>query len=126
MKVGHVGSNANFGYLMDHGITPNGGGKKVNQYTIVYDIHFTGGGGWASLLNMDSQGDGDVFGAATTADLARAVVDTNRMTRNSRSKRANGIGSSSRSTSPKGCTKSTSTGFTTPVRQTPDWTEGNR
>ena len=62
MKVGHVGSNANFGYLMDHGITPNGGGKKVNQYTIVYDIHFTGGGnGWASLLNMDSQGDGDVF-----------------------------------------------------------------
>ena len=62
MKVNHIGSNANLGYLMDHGITPNGGGKKVNQYSIVFDALFTGGGnGWASLLNMDALGDGDVF-----------------------------------------------------------------
>ena len=62
MKVNHIGSNANFGYLMEHGISPNGGGKKVNQYSIVFDVLFTGGGnGWASLLNMDSLGDGDVF-----------------------------------------------------------------
>ena len=62
MKVNHIGSNANFGYLMNHGIAPNGGGKKVNQYSIVFDVLFTGGGnGWASLLNMDGVGDGDVF-----------------------------------------------------------------
>ncbi|MBT5619217.1 MAG: hypothetical protein HOJ65_00485 [Verrucomicrobia bacterium] len=62
MKVGHVGSNANFGYLMEHGVSPNGGGKKINQYTIIYDVFFTGlGSGWVSMLNMDGQGDGDLF-----------------------------------------------------------------
>ncbi|MED5381219.1 MAG: hypothetical protein VYC47_01510 [Verrucomicrobiota bacterium] len=62
MKVGHVGSNANFGYLMEHGVSPNGGGKKINQYTLICDVFFTGtGSGWASMLNMDGQGDGDVF-----------------------------------------------------------------
>ena len=52
MKVGHVGSNANFGYLMNHGITPNGGGKKVNQYTIVYDIHHR----WWQRLGLAEHG----------------------------------------------------------------------
>ncbi len=62
MKVGHVGSNPNFGYLMEHGVSANGGGNKVNQYTIICDVHFTGAGsGWVSMLNMDSQGDGDLF-----------------------------------------------------------------
>ncbi len=62
MKVGYVGSNANFGYLMKHGIAPNGGGNRVNQYTLIYDVYFTGGGnGWPSLANLDTSGDGDVF-----------------------------------------------------------------
>ncbi len=62
MKVGHIGSNADFGYLMKHGIAPNGGGSKLNQYTLVFDIYFSGnGGGWASLANLDASGDGDVF-----------------------------------------------------------------
>ena len=62
MKVGYVGSNANFGYLMKHGIAPNGGGNRLNQYSLVYDVYFTGGGnGWPSLANLDTSGDGDVF-----------------------------------------------------------------
>ena len=62
MKVGYVGANANFGYLMKHGIAPNGGGNRLNQYSLVYDVYFTGGGnGWPSLANLDTAGDGDVF-----------------------------------------------------------------
>jgi len=62
MKVGYVGKNANFGYLMKHGIAPNGGGNRLNQYSLVYDVYFTGGGnGWPSLANLDTAGDGDVF-----------------------------------------------------------------
>ena len=62
MKVGYVGANANFGYLMKHGIAPNGGGNRLNQYTLIYDVYFTGGGnGWPSLANLDTAGDGDVF-----------------------------------------------------------------
>src|SRR5206468_2448476 len=39
------------GYIMDHQIAPNGGGTKVNQYTIIYDIYVdTAGPGAASLL----------------------------------------------------------------------------
>ncbi len=62
MKIGHVGANPDFGYILDHRIDPNGGGTRVNQYALVYDIYFTGGGGgWASLANLDNSGDGDVF-----------------------------------------------------------------
>ena len=34
MKVGHIGSNPNFGYIAYHNIEPNGGGKRVNQYSL--------------------------------------------------------------------------------------------
>ena len=62
MKVGHVGSNANFGYLKTHNIEPNGGGKRGNQFSLAFDIYFSGkGSGWASLSNFDNNGDGDVF-----------------------------------------------------------------
>ena len=27
------------GYVMAHDIAPNGGGQRVNQYTITYDIY---------------------------------------------------------------------------------------
>jgi len=38
-----VNGNNNFGYIMDHGIAPNGGGVKVNQYTIIFDMYYASG-----------------------------------------------------------------------------------
>ena len=55
------------GLIMDHGIKPNGGGTRVNQYTIIYDIFVgTSGPGAASLLQISSTNnaegdDGDLF-----------------------------------------------------------------
>ena len=53
------------GFVMDHGIKPNGGGTKVNQYTLIYDIYVDQAGpGAASLLQVDSTSnttDGDLF-----------------------------------------------------------------
>jgi hypothetical protein len=55
----------NIGYVMDHGIAPNGGGTKVNQYTLIFDIYVdTSGPGAASLLQISSLAntdDGDLF-----------------------------------------------------------------
>jgi alkylhydroperoxidase/carboxymuconolactone decarboxylase family protein YurZ len=55
----------NIGYLMTHRIAPNGGGTKVNQYTIVFDILVdTSGPGAASLIQISSKAntdDGDLF-----------------------------------------------------------------
>ncbi|MEI6342003.1 MAG: hypothetical protein WCR07_08600 [Verrucomicrobiota bacterium] len=55
----------NIGYVMTHGIAPNGGGTKVNQYTLVLDVFVdTSGPGAASLLQTSSLGntdDGDLF-----------------------------------------------------------------
>jgi hypothetical protein len=64
MKVPGDLSNQ-IGYLMDHGIKPNGGGTKVNQYTIIMDVLVaTSGPGAASLLQISSLNntdDGDLF-----------------------------------------------------------------
>src|SRR5438270_6977703 len=38
-----VNGNNNFGYIMDHQVGPNGGGTRVNQYTIIWDMYYTGG-----------------------------------------------------------------------------------
>jgi hypothetical protein len=38
-----VNGNNNFGYICDHQISPNGGGTKVNQYTIIWDMYYSGG-----------------------------------------------------------------------------------
>jgi len=55
----------NIGYIMDHGIAPNGGGTKVNQYTLIMDIMVDSAGpGAASLLQINSLNntdDGDLF-----------------------------------------------------------------
>jgi hypothetical protein len=55
----------NIGYIMDHGIAPNGGGTRVNQYTIVMDVMVgTTGPGAASLLqtsSLNNTDDGDLF-----------------------------------------------------------------
>ncbi|HWB05428.1 MAG TPA: hypothetical protein VG796_20510 [Verrucomicrobiales bacterium] len=55
----------NIGYVMTHGIAPNGGGTKVNQYTIIFDVMIDGSGpGAASMLQISSltnMDDGDLF-----------------------------------------------------------------
>ena len=38
-----INGNNNFGYIMDHQISPNGGGTLVNQYTIIWDMYYSGG-----------------------------------------------------------------------------------
>jgi hypothetical protein len=55
---------APYGYIMEHGIGPNGGGTRVNQFTLIMDVLVdTTGGGAASLLRMSpaNNGDGDLF-----------------------------------------------------------------
>src|SRR6185436_1071620 len=54
------------GYIMDHGIKPNGGGTRVNQYTLIMDILIgTTGPGAASMLQVTDPDvnltDGDLF-----------------------------------------------------------------
>src|SRR6266542_4418170 len=50
----------NIGYIMDHGIAPNGGGTKVNQYTLIMDIMVDSAGpGAASLLQINSLNNSD-------------------------------------------------------------------
>ncbi|MHB8522355.1 MAG: hypothetical protein ACYDH9_16565 [Limisphaerales bacterium] len=52
------------GYIMDHGIAPNGGGKLVNQYTLTMDILVSGTGGAASIIQIQSTNnttDGSLF-----------------------------------------------------------------
>ncbi|MFM8358845.1 MAG: hypothetical protein ACKOET_09835, partial [Verrucomicrobiota bacterium] len=53
------------GYVMEHRIAPNGGGTRVNQYTLVLDLLVgTSGPGAASLLqtsSLNNTDDGDLF-----------------------------------------------------------------
>jgi hypothetical protein len=53
------------GYIMDHGIPPNGGGTRVNQYTLIMDVLVGATGpGAASMLQISSlnnMDDGDLF-----------------------------------------------------------------
>jgi hypothetical protein len=55
----------NLGYVMTHGIAPNGGGTRVNQYTIIYDIMCTNNSGAGALLQIsdpaNNADDGDLF-----------------------------------------------------------------
>jgi len=52
------------GYAMDHGIAPNGGGTRVNQYTLLMDVMIASSGpGAAALWRVEAPGasDGDLF-----------------------------------------------------------------
>ncbi|MBM3847958.1 MAG: hypothetical protein FJ405_16940, partial [Verrucomicrobia bacterium] len=55
----------NIGYVMTHGISPNGGGTLVNQYTLIMDVYVASTGpGAASLIQINSANnadDGDLF-----------------------------------------------------------------
>jgi hypothetical protein len=69
MEVPYTAGNAStswapYGYIMTHLIPPNGGGTRVNQFTLIMDVMVdTTGGGAASLLNMSTANntDGDLF-----------------------------------------------------------------
>ncbi|MGV3771607.1 MAG: hypothetical protein ACO1QB_01815, partial [Verrucomicrobiales bacterium] len=64
MKVPGDKSNK-IGYIMRHGISPNGGGSLVNKYTIVMDVYVDpSGSGAGSLIQTDTlnnTSDGDIF-----------------------------------------------------------------
>jgi hypothetical protein len=53
------------GYTMRHGISPNGGGTRVNQYTLIFDVLISATGpGAASMIQIDdpnNTSDGDLF-----------------------------------------------------------------
>jgi hypothetical protein len=54
----------NIGYVMEHRIAPNGGGTRVNQYTLIMDVLVTPGAGAAALWQTSSPentDDGDLF-----------------------------------------------------------------
>jgi hypothetical protein len=60
-----IGSAAWGGFLMPHGIAPNGGGTNVNQYTVILDVFWPG---WTSgfyralwQTNPQDTNDADVF-----------------------------------------------------------------
>ena len=57
-----VNGNKNFGYTMDHQIAPNGGGTKVNQYTIIWDMYYAGGTlPFFNCQNTNNTTDGSLF-----------------------------------------------------------------
>ena len=53
------------GYVMTHGISPNGGGTRVNQYTLIMDVFVAETGSGAASLwqtsSPDNTDDGDLF-----------------------------------------------------------------
>jgi hypothetical protein len=52
-------SGASGGYVMNHGIAPNGGGTKVNQYTVIIDLMYPDTSGFKSLWQTGAPGDAD-------------------------------------------------------------------
>lgn len=64
MRVpGHL--TREIGYIMDHRILPNGGGTRVNQFTVIMDLYVSSAGPPAAALlqtdSLDNQDDGDLF-----------------------------------------------------------------
>ena len=61
---GGAGNTPALGYILPHGILPNGGGEKANQYTLIMDIMFPAAStGFRSLLQIETNNtsDGDIF-----------------------------------------------------------------
>jgi hypothetical protein len=53
--------NSAIGYIADHGISPNGGGQLVNQYTFIMDVYFTGTMSLFNCQNTNNTTDGSIF-----------------------------------------------------------------
>jgi hypothetical protein len=65
------------GLLMNHGILPNGGGTKVNQWTMVMDVLWgdlgrIGFGGVFRTTNLGSPGDADMFWNGSTLSYGKS------------------------------------------------------
>jgi hypothetical protein len=59
-----LGVEAFDGYLIEHGALPNGGGIRVNQYTLIMDIMYpTGSGGFRGLFQTatNNSDDAEIF-----------------------------------------------------------------
>ncbi|HIG29648.1 MAG TPA: hypothetical protein EYQ50_18360 [Verrucomicrobiales bacterium] len=56
-------NSRNIGYIMHHGIAPNGGGTKVNQYTFIMDVMVEAGGaaGFMQIDSLENTNDSDYF-----------------------------------------------------------------
>lgn len=63
--MGFPAADGTQGYVMSHGIAPNGGGAYVNQYTLIMDIMYpaASSGTWRSLFQTATANgnDGDLF-----------------------------------------------------------------
>ena len=63
--MGFPAADGTQGYVMPHGIAPNGGGAYVNQYTLIMDIMYpaASSGTWRSLFQTATANgnDGDLF-----------------------------------------------------------------
>lgn len=68
-------ASPDIGYLMYHRIAPNGGGGRVNQYTLVWDVFVdTSGPGFASLIQINDltgRDDGDIFLNANSGNFGQ-------------------------------------------------------
>jgi len=66
------------GYVMTHGIAPNGGGTKVNQYTVIMDLMYPVTSGFKSLWQTGAPGDadGDLFFNGTGMGIAQVYNGT--------------------------------------------------
>ena len=66
MQVPGEPRHRNIGYVMTHGIAPNGGGTKVNQYTLIMDVFVEPTGSGRRFLverraRLNNTDDGDLF-----------------------------------------------------------------
>src|SRR5258706_9633236 len=66
------------GLRMKHGLAPNGGGKKVNQYTAIFDILWgenaasVGYGAVWQLHDLDTPGDSDLYWQAAAGGYGKS------------------------------------------------------
>jgi hypothetical protein len=59
---GAATTDNNYGLIMQHNISPNGGGKLVNEYTIIMDFYYPGGTEtWFNCQNTNNTTDGSIF-----------------------------------------------------------------
>ena len=63
--MGFPATTPSQGYVLNHGIVPNGGGSQVNQYTLILDVMFPAAstGQWRSFFQTDASNttDGEFF-----------------------------------------------------------------
>ncbi|HEX5223345.1 MAG TPA: LamG-like jellyroll fold domain-containing protein [Verrucomicrobiae bacterium] len=63
--MGFPAADPTQGYIMTHGVAPNGGGGYANQYTLIMDIMYpaASSGTWRGLFQTrtDNSNDGDLF-----------------------------------------------------------------